>query len=61
MKVKKDLDVNMDTDFWYDLTLGGYIKPEHCLVNPEDVRKVREAIKVIRDFEESLLEVYPID
>lgn len=40
-------------DFWYDLTLGGYLKPEEMLVNPDDVKRVKDAIAVLREFEAS--------
>jgi len=52
MEIKKDLEV-FTGDFWYDLTDGGYIKPEEILVNTKDVRKVEEAITVLMDFQSS--------
>jgi hypothetical protein len=41
------------SDFWYDLTSGGYIEPDKLLKNKEDVEAVKNAIRVIRDFESS--------
>lgn len=52
MKIKDGVQASTG-DFWYDLTSGGYLKPEELLENKEDIIKVKEAIKVIRDFEYS--------
>ena len=41
------------SDFWYDLTDGGYIKPSELLENKEDIERVENAIKVIQEFEQS--------
>lgn len=50
MEIKKDLEISTD-EFWYDLSVGGYLNPEEICVNEEDVNKVNEAIKIIKDFE----------
>lgn len=52
MKLKKGLE-NATSDFWYDLTDGGYLKPEEMCENKEDAKKILEAIAVIKDFEDS--------
>ena len=52
MKLKKELE-NSTGDFWYDLTQGGYIKPEEMCESEKDAKKVNEAVSVVRDFEES--------
>jgi len=52
MKIKKGLE-DSTGDFWYDLTDGGYLDPDDICENPEDAKKVKEAIKVIKDFEDS--------
>lgn len=52
MKFKKDAKIVTD-DFYYDLTDGGYIKPEKLLENEDDVNRVLDAIKVIEDFKNS--------
>ena len=52
MKIKKDLDI-CTQDFWYDLTDGGYLKPEEILVNQEDVDKVNKSIKILMEFQQS--------
>lgn len=46
--------VGSSNGFWYDLTMGGYIKPEDLLVDEEQVKKVKEAIEILWDFEEAL-------
>ena len=38
-------------DFWYDLTDGGYIKPEELLRDPDTILAVKEAIAIINKFE----------
>jgi len=52
MKIKKDYQV-VSTDFWYDLTYGGYLKPDEILEDPEDARRVRDAVAVLWEFEKS--------
>jgi len=56
MKLKQgDLEAISTDDFWYDLTLGGYIKPKNYL-NEESAEKVKTAIKVIQEFQDLLEE-----
>lgn len=52
MKFKDGAEI-VTEDFWYDLFSGGYIKPEKLLESPEDIQKVREAMKVLEDFLDS--------
>ncbi|MFW6002377.1 MAG: hypothetical protein ACOCQD_03475 [archaeon] len=52
MNIKKGCTVTTD-DFWYDLTDGGYLKPEEILEDPKDVKRVKDAIATIREFENS--------
>ena len=40
--------------FWYDMTDGGYIKPEEVLADPEQIKKLNEAVELVRSFEEAL-------
>lgn len=56
MKIKEGCTVS-SSDFWYDLTKGGYLNPEEILENKEDVEAVKNAISVLTDFEDSC-EVY---
>jgi len=52
MEIKKGLDISSG-EFWYDLTDGGYLDPDEICANKEDAEKVKEAIKVIKDFQDS--------
>jgi hypothetical protein len=40
--------------FWYDLTLGGYLKPERVLSDPKQLAVVNDAIATLRSFELAL-------
>jgi hypothetical protein len=35
---------------YYDLFEGGYIEPEKMLTNSDDIKKVRDAIEVVKQF-----------
>jgi hypothetical protein len=52
MKIKEGCTATT-SDFWYDLTDGGYLKPDEILENKEDINRVIDAIAIIRDFEQS--------
>ena len=52
MNIKKGLEISTE-NFWYDLTMGGYLDPSEICEDPEDVERVREAIATICEFEES--------
>lgn len=49
MEFKENARITTD-DLFYDLFLGGYIKPENILVNEDDIAIVNNAIDVIQDF-----------
>lgn len=55
MKIKAGCTAST-SDFWYDLTSGGYLNPEDILENPEDIVRVKEAIEIIKEFEDSCIE-----
>jgi hypothetical protein len=55
MKIKEGLTIST-FDFWYDLTDGGYLKPEKICANLHDAERVQEAREVILDFYESCVE-----
>jgi|GEM_PF-2745769 hypothetical protein len=55
MKIKEGCTATT-SDFWYDLTDGGYLKPDEILENKEDINRVIDAIAIIRDFEQSCVE-----
>ena len=44
------------SDFWYDLTKGGYIKPELMLEDADEARRVRLAINVILQFQQDAMD-----
>lgn len=48
-----------EEDFYYDLFLGGYIKPSDILANPEQVELVTLAEKIISKFKDLFDELYP--
>ena len=50
-----EIDTLYTTDFWYDLFEGGYIRPEKLLANPTDVENVKNAIKILEDFQRSVI------
>ena len=52
MKIKEDCKAST-SEFWYDLTMGGYLNPEEILEDPEDVLRVQKAIAIVREFEMS--------
>jgi hypothetical protein len=54
MEFKKDADCIPSSDFWYDLTNGGYFNPEDFLENEEDIQKVKEAVILLKQFKQEL-------
>jgi len=52
MKIKTGCEASTD-DFWYDLTSGGYLKPDEILENKEDIEKVNDAINILEEFQKS--------
>jgi len=49
MKFKKGASVTTG-EFWYDLTDGGYIKPEKLLKDKVQAKKITEAVELLREF-----------
>ena len=49
MKFKKDTIITT-SDFWYDLTDGGYIKPKCVLENLDDILAVEKAKHLLMEF-----------
>lgn len=39
-------------EFWYAVAHGGYIKPEKILEDKDDLKRVQDAIKTLKEFEE---------
>lgn len=50
---KEDVEVYTE-EFWYDLTDGGYIKPENVLADEEQIAKLQAAIDLVRSFERAI-------
>jgi len=40
--------------FWYDISDGGYIRPDELLDDPKQNKKVAEAIDLLISFKEAL-------
>ena len=55
MRIKKGLEIST-TEFWYDLTDGGYLNPDEICALKSDAKKVKKAIDILRDFESSCRE-----
>ena len=54
-KFKKNIKpVGTSNGFWYDITMGGYIKPEELLDDPEQLNKLEKALKLVETFERAL-------
>ncbi len=49
MKLKKDAGLIPVRDFWNDLFEAFYISPG-CLVEDDDAKRVKDAIKVLKEF-----------
>jgi len=52
MKIKENLDITTD-DFFYDLYDGGRIIPEKICRFKTDAKRVRAAMEVLQEFEQS--------
>ena len=50
MKIKTNLKVST-SDFWYDLTSGGYIDPKKICASKSDAERVLHAVAVIEEFQ----------
>lgn len=51
-KIKDNVEEQGGSDgFWYDLTIGGYINPEEILADEYQLKRLKEAISLVRDFE----------
>ena len=48
-------------DLFYDLFVGGYVKPEKLLVDKEDVEKVQNAINIVQEFLDGAIEADVIE
>ena len=55
LNFKKNVEPIASSEFWYDCTMGGYIRPDDIL-EPEDAKRAKEAIKLVQQFESELEE-----
>ncbi|KKL65572.1 hypothetical protein LCGC14_2153650 [marine sediment metagenome] len=54
-KFKADAKPQGSSDgFWYDLVMGGYIKPEEVLADEEQYQMVADATETLKSFETAL-------
>jgi hypothetical protein len=51
-KFKDDLEL-IEDDFWYDLTDGGYIRPEEILTDENQIKLLKEALGIVLSFREA--------
>jgi hypothetical protein len=61
MKIKKNSESIGTGDFWYDLFLGGYFKPENYLTNKEDIDAINIAIHNINVYEQALIKAKKLE
>lgn len=52
IKIKEGIEL-YSTDFWYDLSYGGYIDPMEICEDKNVAKKIKEAVKLIMAFEEA--------
>jgi hypothetical protein len=53
-----DIAANIGSEgFWYALTSGGYLKPEELISNGKDLKRLQDAIEVVKEFESLFPEV----
>ena len=55
MKIKKGCKAS-SSEFWYDLTDGGYLNPMDICENEKDAKRVLAAVKVVQEFQDSCIE-----
>ena len=48
-------------DLFYDLFVGGYIKPAKLLVDKEEIEKVQSAINIVQEFLDGAIEADVIE
>jgi hypothetical protein len=54
-KFKEDAEPQGSSDgFWYDITSGGYIKPEAVLADSEQLAQLKAALELVCSFETAL-------
>ena len=54
LSFKRDAEPVVSSDFWYDLTDGGYIKPENFL-DTEGAKRVSKAVNLLKKFMDGMI------
>ena len=52
-KFKEDAVPQCSSEFWYDMTDGGYIKPASLLADEDQLKALNDAVGLIQSFRES--------
>lgn len=55
-KKKKDVDVIPTSEPYYDLMDGGYLEPENFVADDEQVKQIKEAIELVKNYMHGLKE-----
>ena len=55
-KFKKNAEPQGSGDFWYDITDGGYIKPQDVLSDKVQLKKLQQAVELVKSFQYALTE-----
>ena len=53
------INVGGSDGFWYNVTDGGYCNVEEVLADEVDIKKVKDAIKTLREFEDIYNAIHP--
>lgn len=54
-KFKENAKLQGSSDgFWYDITMGGYIKPEEVLEDKEQLQQLFDTLDLVENFERAL-------
>lgn len=54
-KFKENVELNSDCDFWYDISLGAYIKAEELLEDKDQIDKLNKALEIVESFERAYM------
>lgn len=60
-KFKKRTEPIHTSDFWYDLTDGGYIDPNDLLISVLEAREIMSAICLLEDFKRGAIKAGVIE
>lgn len=55
-KLNEDEEVGYSDDVYYDLFDGGYLSPHRFLDSQEDIEKVENAISIIRQYLDGMVD-----